>query len=162
MTTEEDLCRALRSYCVELGWIEFDEATKRRGEITAESEIINWKVLDYEKESAIRFLKNIFPDADRSTVLKVVNDNLKHTNYMTLKEIVKSPNPARFSHAIAGVLYYKIEVDDKVVMFPIDMNNKEDVGTATFEAEYKPLTLMRYIRKAIDNDSLIIFPNKAQ
>lgn len=26
-------------------------------------------------------------------------------------------------------------------MFPIDMNNKEDVGTATFEAEYKPLTL---------------------
>lgn len=80
---------------------------------------------------------------------------------MTLKDIVKSPNPAKFSHAIAGVLYYKIEVDDKVVMFPIDMNNREDVGTATFEAEYKPLTLMRYIRKAIDNDSLIIFPNKA-
>lgn len=77
---------------------------------------------------------------------------------MTLKEIVKSSNPARFSHAIAGVLYYKIEVDDKVVMFPIDMNDKEDCGTATFEAEYKPLTLMRYIRKAIDNDSLIILP----
>lgn len=79
---------------------------------------------------------------------------------MTLKEIVKSPNPARFSHAIAGVLYYKIEVDNKEVLFPIDMNNKEDVGTATFLAEYKPLTLMRYIRKAIDNESLICMTKK--
>lgn len=77
---------------------------------------------------------------------------------MTLKEIVKSPNPAKFSHAIAGVLYYKVEIDNKVVMFPIDMNDKEDVGTATFEAEYKPLTLMRYIRRAIDKDLLIVMP----
>lgn len=160
MTTEEDLYRALKSYCVELGWIEFDETTKHNGEIAADSEIIDWKVLDYKKESVIRFLRNIFPDADRSLVLKVINDSLKHTNYITLKDIVKSPNPAKFSHAIAGVLYYKIDVDGKVVMFPIDMNKKEDVGTATFEAEYKPLTLMRYIRKAIDKDSLIIFPNK--
>lgn len=60
----------------------------------------------------------------------------------------------------AGVLYYKVEVDDKEVMFPIDMNDKEDVGTATFEAEYKPLTLMRYIRKAIDKDLLIVMPKK--
>ena len=77
---------------------------------------------------------------------------------MTLKEIVTLPNPAKFSHAIAGVLYYKIDAEDKEVIFPIDMNDKEDVGTATFEAEYKPLTLMRYIRKAIDNDSLVILP----
>ena len=77
---------------------------------------------------------------------------------MTLKEIVKSSNPARFSHTIAGVLYYKVEVDNKVVMFPIDMNDREDVGTATFEAEYKPLTLMRYIRKAIDKDLLMVMP----
>ena len=75
---------------------------------------------------------------------------------MTLKEIVKSPNPAKFSHAIAGVLYYKVEVEDKIVMFPIDMNDKDDVGTTTFEAEYKPLTLMRYIRKAIESDSLVV------
>lgn len=79
MTTEEDLYRALIPYCVELGWIEFDETTKQKGEITAESEVVSWKVLDCEKESAIRFLKNIFPDADRSLVLKVVNDNLKRT-----------------------------------------------------------------------------------
>lgn len=77
---------------------------------------------------------------------------------MTLKEIVTLPSPAKFFHAIAGVLYYTIEADDKIIMFPIDMNDKEDVGTATFEAEYKPLTLMRYIRKAIDKDLLIVMP----
>lgn len=41
-------------------------------------------------------------------------------------------------------------------MFPIDMNNKDDVGTTTFVSSYKPITLMRYIRKAIDSDNLII------
>ena len=35
------------------------------------------------------------------------------------------------------------------------MNNKEDVGTSTFFAEYKGITLMRYIRKALLNDSLV-------
>lgn len=79
---------------------------------------------------------------------------------MTLKEIVKLPNPAKFSHAIAGVLYYAINTDDKTIMFPIDMNNKEDVGTATFLAEYKPLTLMRYIRKAMDSDQLVCISKK--
>lgn len=49
-----------------------------------------------------------------------------------------------------------IETKDKTIMFPIDMNDKDDVGTTTFEAEYKPITLMRYIRKAIEKDTLII------
>lgn len=75
---------------------------------------------------------------------------------MTLKEIVTSTNFAEFSHAIAGVLYYKIRIGDKEVLFPIDMNNKDDVGTTTFESSYRPITLMRYIRKAIDNGSLVI------
>ena len=35
------------------------------------------------------------------------------------------------------------------------MNNKEDVGTTTFLSCYKPITLMRYIRKAIENNNLI-------
>lgn len=75
---------------------------------------------------------------------------------MTLKEIVTSTNFAEFSHAIAGVLYYKVKVGDKEVMFPIDMNDKDDVGTTTFESYYRPITLMRYIRKAIDNGSLVV------
>ena len=75
---------------------------------------------------------------------------------MTIKEIVTLKSPAKLSHAIAGVLYYTIDAGDKIIMFPIDMNDKDDVGTTTFEAEYKPITLMRYIRKAIEKDLLIV------
>lgn len=75
---------------------------------------------------------------------------------MSIKEIVTLKNLAKFSHAIAGVLYYTIDTEDKTIIFPIDMNDKDDVGTTTFEAEYKPITLMRYIRKAIEKDSLIV------
>lgn len=75
---------------------------------------------------------------------------------MSIKEIVTLMEPAKFSHAIAGVLYYTIDTENKTIMFPINMNDRDDVGTTTFEAEYKPITLMRYIRKAIENNELII------
>ena len=74
---------------------------------------------------------------------------------MTLKEIVTLPAEAKFVHAIAGTLYYRITIDNIVVEFPIDMNDKDDVGTTTFVASYKPITLMRYIRKAMENETLI-------
>lgn len=75
---------------------------------------------------------------------------------MTLKEIVTLPAEAKFTHAIAGTLYYRITTDNIVVEFPIDMNDKDDVGTTTFVASYKPITLMRYIRKAMDSGNLVI------
>jgi hypothetical protein len=74
---------------------------------------------------------------------------------MTLKEIVTLPAEAKFTHAIAGTLYYRITTDNIVVEFPIDMNDKDDVGTTTFVASYNPITLMRYIRKAMENETLI-------
>lgn len=74
---------------------------------------------------------------------------------MTLKEIVTLPAEAKFTHAIAGTLYYRITTDNIVVEFPIDMNDKDDVGTTTFVASYKSITLMRYIRKAMENETLI-------
>lgn len=74
---------------------------------------------------------------------------------MTLKEIVTLPAEAKFTHAIAGTLYYRITTDNIVVEFPIDMNDKDDVGTTTFVASYRPITLMRYIRKAMENETLI-------
>lgn len=74
---------------------------------------------------------------------------------MTLKEIVTLPAEAKFTHAIAGTLYYRITTDNIVVEFPIDMNDKDDVGTTTFVASYKPITLVRYIRKAMENETLI-------
>ena len=80
---------------------------------------------------------------------------------MTLKEIVTLPYPAKISHAIAGVLYYQIIAGDKAIVFPIDMNDRDDA--TTFLAEYpKPITLMRYIRKAIDSGELVIATTDAE
>ena len=73
---------------------------------------------------------------------------------MILKDIIKD-NFVKFSHACEGILYYNVDVDGKTYEFPVDMNNKEDVGTTTFLSFYKPITLMRYIRKAIENNNLI-------
>jgi len=36
------------------------------------------------------------------------------------------------------------------------MNDKDDVGTAVFDVRPKTMYLMRYIRKAIDNGSIIV------
>ena len=76
---------------------------------------------------------------------------------VSVKDIVKNGNIAYFTHAIAGVLYYKVSVieDEKcsIYQFSVDMNDKEDVGTSTFDAEVKAITLMRYINKAIKNET---------
>lgn len=75
---------------------------------------------------------------------------------MTLKEIVTLTDPAILEYAIAGTLYYTIDSPKAKITFPVDMNDKDDVGTTTFCRTYKPITLMRYIRKAIDNGTIII------
>lgn len=77
-------------------------------------------------------------------------------NNSMLKQIVMNNNLASFSHAIAGVLYYEVKTQDAIYQFPVDMNDKEDVGTSTFSAYIKAITLMRYIRKAIKNEELVI------
>ena len=73
---------------------------------------------------------------------------------ITIKEAVTN-STALFSHAIAGVLYYNLHVNDDVYQFSVDMNNRDDVGTTTFANEYRGITLMRYIRKAIDSGNLV-------
>lgn len=80
----------------------------------------------------------------------------QNENKFNLKEIVGDNNMANISHAIAGVLYYQVNTKSgNQYMFPVDMNDKDDVGTSTFPASIKCITLMRYVRKAINNDSLI-------
>lgn len=65
-------------------------------------------------------------------------------------------NMANFSHAISGVLYYRVNNDrGELYEFPVDMNDRDDVGTTTFDASIKAVTLMRYIRKAIKTGQLI-------
>ena len=63
---------------------------------------------------------------------------------------------AKFKYAIDGVLYYEVESDiGKKYLFTVDMNDKDDVGTSTFDAEIKAATLMRYIRRSISDGSII-------
>jgi hypothetical protein len=79
-------------------------------------------------------------------------------NIEILKSIVLDRDrQAVFSHAMAGVLYYTVVTDDASYMFPIDMNEKElaEFGLAEFRSSEKAATLMRYIRKAIESDSLV-------
>ena len=73
---------------------------------------------------------------------------------ITITEAVKNTT-AKFSHAIAGVLYYNLYVNEDTYQFEINMNDRSDVGTTTFFAEYKGITLMRYIRKAIESETFV-------
>jgi hypothetical protein len=63
-----------------------------------------------------------------------------------LKDIVAKNNPARFSHYRDGNFFYAVEVDGKRYSFPISL---EEAKGATLFAEFKAITLMRWIRKAL-------------
>lgn len=63
----------------------------------------------------------------------------------SIKEIVKD-NTASFSFYRSGNLWYKIAVAGVSYIFPISV---EEIGGTTFLASYKAITLMRWIRKAI-------------
>jgi len=73
---------------------------------------------------------------------------------ITLKDAITG-SIAKFNHAIAGVLYYTLFVGDDQYQLVIDMNDKDDVGTTSFESEYKGITLMRYIRKGMKDGSFV-------
>jgi hypothetical protein len=65
----------------------------------------------------------------------------------TLKEIVANDNTAKFSHYRDTTLWYIVEVDGMKYIFPI---TAEEAKGGTFLAEHKAITLMRWIRKALD------------
>ena len=72
-------------------------------------------------------------------------------------------NVALISHYTAGNLYYNIEIEDGTYQFPVEtveenngsVNLSSDLGTTSFGAKIKAATMMRYIRKAIKNETLI-------
>ena len=74
---------------------------------------------------------------------------------ISIKSLVQNSNKAYFSHAISGVLYYRINLGDSIYQFAIDMNDKNDVGTATFNSEEKAIHLMRYLNKSKASGDLI-------
>jgi hypothetical protein len=69
----------------------------------------------------------------------------------SVKQIVKN-NIARFSFYRSGNIFYTIEVDGQTYQFPVSL---EDIGGATLTAEFKAITLMRYIRKALVDGTFV-------
>lgn len=65
-----------------------------------------------------------------------------------LKTIVGGNHKAIFSHYRDGNFFYVVKLHDQKYSFPIPI---EDAKGTTFFAEFKAITLMRWIRKAIEN-----------
>ena len=75
---------------------------------------------------------------------------LKHT----LKQIVENGNKAKLTHICAGIVYYQINVGDSA--YQLAVNSMEDEWKTThMYSEFKAITLMRWIRKAIETETLI-------
>lgn len=73
-----------------------------------------------------------------------------------IKPIVKGT--AKLQYVMAGgIAVYHIEAEDKsIYQLEIDLSDKHDVGeTAAFKPVEKALLLMRWIRKANENNTLI-------
>jgi hypothetical protein len=69
----------------------------------------------------------------------------------SIKEIVMN-NTARFSFYRSGNIFYTVEVNGETYQFPVPL---EDIGGATLTAEFKAITLMRYIRKALAEGTFV-------
>ena len=65
-----------------------------------------------------------------------------------LKAIVSNDNKANFSHYRDGNFVYVVMVQDQKYSFPIPI---EDAKDTTLFAEFKAITLMRWIRKALED-----------
>jgi hypothetical protein len=71
---------------------------------------------------------------------------------MKLKTIVQNNNPANFSFYRSGVMFYTVTVDGVLYSFPVPL---EDIGGAILTAQFKAITLMRYIRKALVDGTFV-------
>ena len=73
-----------------------------------------------------------------------------------IKPIVKGIAELQYIMSGGIAVYHIISVDEKKYQLEIDLSDKHDVGeTAAFHPTEKALLLMRWIRKANENDTLI-------
>jgi hypothetical protein len=70
-----------------------------------------------------------------------------------LKTIIKETT-AKLTHICHGKAYYEIKTENHAYQLEIDTMDEEFNTTYLFP-EYKAITLMRWIRKGIDNGTLI-------
>ena len=75
---------------------------------------------------------------------------LKHT----LKQIVSDGDMANLTHICAGIAYYQINVGDSSYQVALD-SIEDEWKTTHIYPEFKAITLMRWIRKAIETETLI-------
>lgn len=74
---------------------------------------------------------------------------MKHT----LKEIIKGR--AKLFFVCNGILYYNIDIEGTIYQLGIDCNDISEWKDIYIYPEYKAVTLMRWIRRSIENETLI-------
>lgn len=73
-----------------------------------------------------------------------------------IKPLVKGTAQLQYIMAGGIVVYHILAEDETKYQLEIDLSDKHDVGeTAVFHPTEKALLLMRWIRKANENDTLI-------
>ena len=73
-----------------------------------------------------------------------------------IKSIVKGIAELQYIMSGGTAVYHITSVDNKKYQLEIDLSDKKDVGeTAAFKPTEKAILLMRWIRKANENDTLI-------
>ena len=77
---------------------------------------------------------------------------------LTISELVKE-NTVEFVFFRDGEMVYDIidSQGNKVARFPVNVSNKDEVSNASFERTHKAITLMRYIRKAIKDETIFFY-----
>lgn len=70
---------------------------------------------------------------------------------INIKDLVTDAK-ATFRYLRAGYAYYSIDLESKRFTFPVELS---DIGNATLNALEKSITLMRYIRKAIEDNTML-------
>lgn len=80
---------------------------------------------------------------------------------MKVTDFVKLNSHAYFNYYRCGVCYYTVRhlSKDELYIFPVPI---EDLGNATIGAVEKAITLMRYIRKAIQEETMVIYDKQKQ
>jgi hypothetical protein len=73
---------------------------------------------------------------------------------MKITDFVTSDNICDFSHYRQGYLYYIVanKTDAKIYSFPVPI---EDLAEATIHSKEKSVFMMRYIRKAITDGTIV-------
>jgi len=74
---------------------------------------------------------------------------------ISITELVKNQT-AEFEFYRSGKLYYNINHSNgNIYQFTVDVEDKDDIGFASFEKTHKALNLMRYVNKSIKDETFL-------